>query len=140
MKIKSPIIVVAASIMLAIALSGNSMAAIEVRKAIPVLASKPTMMAQSTTAVKAAPTAMPSATPTASPTDEEKAAAGAAAVMLFFAGAFLFIALWLWFLPGIIASKRKHPNAGSIWLITLFLGWSLFGWFGALIWACSAKE
>ena len=53
-----------------------------------------------------------------------------------------FAAIWLvfllWALPGIIATKRQHQNANFIWLVTVFLGWSGFGWIAALIWACSA--
>ena len=46
----------------------------------------------------------------------------------------------LYILPGIIATKRQHSNASSIWLVAIFLGWSLFGWVAALIWACSADS
>jgi hypothetical protein len=60
--------------------------------------------------------------------------------LLFVLLAILFGAMYLWLLPGIIASKRKHPNAESIWLITIFLGWSVFGWIGALVWSCSSKD
>jgi len=44
-------------------------------------------------------------------------------------------AIALYFIPGIIASRRSHPNATSIFILNLLLGWSLVGWIIALIWA-----
>lgn len=38
----------------------------------------------------------------------------------------------LYFAPTIIAISRKVPNAGSVMIINLFLGWSLIGWVVAL--------
>jgi|KBSSwiStaDraftv2_1062776.scaffolds.fasta_scaffold924218_1 hypothetical protein len=46
------------------------------------------------------------------------------------------VVLWLTFLPAFIASWREHPNCGAIFLLTLFLGWTLLGWVAALVWAC----
>ena len=48
----------------------------------------------------------------------------------------LTMALALHFLPAIIASCRHHPHAGAIFLLNLFLGWTVIGWGAALIWAC----
>ncbi|WP_019029044.1 superinfection immunity protein [Colwellia piezophila] len=45
------------------------------------------------------------------------------------------IALLIYLIPAIIASKRNHRNAKAILILNLFLGWMLFGWVGALIWA-----
>ncbi len=50
------------------------------------------------------------------------------------------IIMGLYFLPGIIASFRKHHNALPIWLVNIFLGWSFIGWVAALIWAFTAKQ
>lgn len=47
--------------------------------------------------------------------------------------------LWLYFLPGLIASHRKTRYTAGITLLNLFLGWTLLGWVGALIWAVSAQ-
>lgn len=47
--------------------------------------------------------------------------------------AILIIVLYL--LPGIIASNRKHHNATPIWLVNIFAGWSVIGWFVAFVWA-----
>ncbi len=51
---------------------------------------------------------------------------------------FLFILLILvvWYLlPSIVALLRRHHNAFAIFLLNLFLGWSLVGWVVALVWA-----
>jgi hypothetical protein len=38
-------------------------------------------------------------------------------------------------LPGIIASCRKHHNTAAIWIVTLFLGWSVIAWWIAFVWS-----
>ena len=50
----------------------------------------------------------------------------------------LFIGVVIYFLPAINARNRKHPNANSILLLDLFLGWTLIGWVAALVWSASA--
>lgn len=45
---------------------------------------------------------------------------------------------FLYFLPTIIGSSRDVRWAG-IFVINLFLGWTLLGWVVALAWAVSAK-
>ena len=50
----------------------------------------------------------------------------------------LFIGAVIYFLPAINARSRKHPNANSILLLDLFLGWTLIGWVAALVWSASA--
>lgn len=40
--------------------------------------------------------------------------------------------------PTIIAWVRQHPNRVSIFLLNLLLGWTVIGWFVALIWSASA--
>ena len=45
------------------------------------------------------------------------------------------LALWVYFIPAIVASKRNHRNATPIFILNLFLGWMLLGWVGALVWA-----
>jgi hypothetical protein len=45
------------------------------------------------------------------------------------------------FLPTIIASLRRSRNVAWIFLLNLFLSWTVIGWFVALIWAmCSERE
>lgn len=55
-------------------------------------------------------------------------------------GAFLLLAVVFvaYFLPTLISQYRNHPNATSIFLLDLFLGWTFIGWLAALIWSASA--
>jgi Superinfection immunity protein len=57
--------------------------------------------------------------------------AGAGAVVLF------SIILGLYFLSTIVAGLPKLKNDGSIFVVNLFLGWTLIGWVIALAWAVS---
>ncbi len=43
----------------------------------------------------------------------------------------------LYFLPAIIARDKR--DATGIFLLNLFLGWTVIGWVIALIWACTAE-
>jgi len=48
---------------------------------------------------------------------------------------FLIIAIViLYVLPSIIAYVRKHNNISPIILINIVFGWTLLGWFLALVW------
>jgi hypothetical protein len=53
----------------------------------------------------------------------------------------VIIVLALYFLPSMIAGmgKVKHPNANSIFVVNLFLGWTFIGWVVALAWALTKK-
>ncbi|MDD3760412.1 MAG: superinfection immunity protein [Acidithiobacillus sp.] len=53
------------------------------------------------------------------------------AVMIF---AFA-LAIVVYFIPSIVAYARRTQNFLAIFLLNLFLGWSLLGWVGSLIWA-----
>ncbi len=53
---------------------------------------------------------------------------------------FLFFPLFglpfvMYFLPSIIALARGKRDLLAIFLLNFFLGWSVIGWFVALIWA-----
>jgi len=48
---------------------------------------------------------------------------------------FLFFGALLYFLPAIIAAVRHTHNATGILLLNLFLGWTVAGWFVALLMA-----
>lgn len=50
----------------------------------------------------------------------------------------LTLMLALFFLPAIIAAARGH-NALAIFLLNLFFGWTVIGWFWALIWSVTDK-
>jgi len=52
----------------------------------------------------------------------------------------LAIAVIIYFVPLFVASIRNHPNAVAISLLNLFLGWTLIGWVGALVWASLANK
>lgn len=45
------------------------------------------------------------------------------------------LGLALYFLPSIIGFKKDQPNKVAIFLLNLFLGWSLVGWVVSLVWA-----
>ena len=51
---------------------------------------------------------------------------------------FLTFSVLLYFLPAIIA--RNKPDAGAIFLVNLFFGWTIIGWFIALLWACARER
>ena len=44
--------------------------------------------------------------------------------------------LILYVMPIAVAALRKHNAQLNIMLLNLWLGWTLIGWFVALIWAC----
>ena len=43
------------------------------------------------------------------------------------------VAYYLYFLPTVIATKKKHSNTTAIFLINLLLGFTIIGWIVALI-------
>jgi len=43
--------------------------------------------------------------------------------------------LGVYFLPYIVAAIRQHPQQAPLFLVNLFLGWTLVGWVVALAWA-----
>ena len=47
----------------------------------------------------------------------------------------LLSALALYFVPLIVAMRNERENTTAIGLLNLFLGWTLIGWVGALVWA-----
>lgn len=48
--------------------------------------------------------------------------------------------LGLYFLPTLCAGARGRRNTGAIFILNLFLGWSLVGWVIALVWAFTADQ
>jgi len=48
---------------------------------------------------------------------------------------FLIFGVGLYFLPAIIAAVRHTHNSTGILLLNLFLGWTMVGWFVALLMA-----
>ena len=49
----------------------------------------------------------------------------------------LILAGGVYLLPAIVAGARQHRQKAPIFILTLFLGWTVLGWIGALAWACS---
>jgi hypothetical protein len=45
----------------------------------------------------------------------------------------------MYFLPSIIALARSKRDLLGIFLLNLFLGWSVIGWVIALVWAAKAE-
>ena len=56
------------------------------------------------------------------------------ATLLFFPLFFGF-PLVFYFLPSIIALARSKRDTLAIFLLNMFLGWTLIGWIVALVWA-----
>ena len=51
----------------------------------------------------------------------------------------LIIFFGAYFIPGIVASARHVPNQASVWIINIFLGWTLVGWVVALAMAARSQ-
>ena len=45
------------------------------------------------------------------------------------------VIIGFYLLPGIIASIRKHGSVVAIWIVNIFLGWTVLGWFISLVWS-----
>lgn len=50
----------------------------------------------------------------------------------------MFLVGW-YMLPTIIAGGRHH-NVGGVAIVNVLTGWSIIGWFVALVMACGAKR
>jgi len=46
----------------------------------------------------------------------------------------------LYFLPAVIGFTRGKRNAPAILVLNLFLGWTLLGWVGALVWSVMSDD
>lgn len=53
---------------------------------------------------------------------------------------FFLLAPAPYLLPTFEAWKKGHPNLTAIALVNIFLGWSLIGWVGAVVWAFKRPE
>jgi hypothetical protein len=56
----------------------------------------------------------------------------------FSGGVTLMVIAVLYFLPAVIA--RKKPNAGSVFVVNLFFGWTVIGWIIALAMAANNPQ
>lgn len=51
---------------------------------------------------------------------------------------FLVFLVFIYFLPSIIGRDAKYRS--GIIILNVFLGWTILGWIGALIWAVSSPK
>lgn len=47
----------------------------------------------------------------------------------------MIVGIALYFLPSIIAYKRHHKNFTALLALNIFLGWTVLGWVGSLVWS-----
>lgn len=52
---------------------------------------------------------------------------------------FVFVAV-IYFIPYVVARERNHENTFGILIFNLFFGWTVVGWFVALVWALSKSK
>lgn len=50
------------------------------------------------------------------------------------------IALFIYFIPSVIAGVRHKSNFTAIFILNLFLGWSFIGWVVSLVWALTTDH
>lgn len=48
---------------------------------------------------------------------------------------FCVAGLITYFIPSLIAHRRKHRNLTALVALNFFAGWTILGWVGALVWA-----
>lgn len=53
---------------------------------------------------------------------------------------FAVVVMFGYFIPTVVAGVRKHHNAVAIGALNFFLGWTVLGWVGALVWALTRVE
>lgn len=51
----------------------------------------------------------------------------------------VIVGFLIYFLPSIVAMRRRHCNLLAIFFLNLFLGWSFLGWVAAFVWACTSN-
>ena len=52
----------------------------------------------------------------------------------------LIFLLAIYFIPTIVAFSRNKNNRTAIFVLNLFLGWTLVGWIVSLVWACISDK
>jgi hypothetical protein len=73
-------------------------------------------------------------TPTPMPSPPPEAVAG---VGIFLIVVWL-IGILMYFIPAI--AGMRHKQAAAIFILNFFLGWTIIGWVGALVWACTKTD
>ena len=51
---------------------------------------------------------------------------------------FLLMLFCLYFVPSFMGMQKR--NATAIFVLNLFLGWTLIGWVIAMVWACTVDD
>ena len=54
--------------------------------------------------------------------------------------AIIVLILGIYMLPWFIALGRNHPHPTSVFLLNLLTGWTLLGWYVALVWAVVGSD
>lgn len=52
----------------------------------------------------------------------------------------VIVFLIVYFLPTIMAKVRRHPSSSAIAALNFFLGWTVLGWIGAMVWAYTKSD
>ena len=52
---------------------------------------------------------------------------------------FFLIVVTIYFLPSIIGVGRNCKKQNGIIVLNIFLGWTLIGWVGSLVWSVSGE-
>jgi len=53
---------------------------------------------------------------------------------------FVFVIIFVYFIPSIIASSRGHHNSTALFFANLFFGWTFIGWVICLVWSLTNKS
>jgi hypothetical protein len=51
----------------------------------------------------------------------------------------VFGVLFVYLMPLAVAQSRRHRNRLAIGVTNVLVGWTVLGWFVAMIWACTAN-
>ena len=54
-------------------------------------------------------------------------------IAIFIVISIVLILITLYFIPSIIAIKKKHKDLSKILMINIFLGWTIVGWIISLV-------
>jgi hypothetical protein len=73
-------------------------------------------------------------TPMSSPISDASVAAGGISILMVL----MILGALMYFVPALVGIR--HKQAGAIFVLNLFLGWTFVGWVVALVWACTHKD
>lgn len=52
----------------------------------------------------------------------------------------VFLCVFIYCIPSIVADSRGHDSADAIMALNFFFGWTIIGWFVVLIWALATRK